>query len=140
MEQHLMANINTIARCASLYRDKHLASEEITGWQAPYLPYICASPGITQDQLAARLHVNRSNVTRQLAMLEEKGYVRRERSDSDRRAVEVYPTPRAQAALPLVKQAFAQWREQLFCDLTPQERELLEDLLERLARRAEEIR
>ena len=139
MRQHLMGNINTIARCAALYRDKYLEKAEITGWQAPYLPQICASPGITQDQLAARLHVNRSNVTRQLAMLEEKGFVRRQRSDSDRRAVEVYPTQRAQEALPLVKQAFARWREQLFSDLAPQERELLEDLLERLARRAEEI-
>ena len=140
MKQHLMGNINTIARCAALYRDGRLESIGITGWQAPYLPQICASPGITQDQLASRLHVNRSNVTRQLAMLEEKGFVRRERSDSDRRAIEVYPTQRAHDVLPLIEQAFAQWREKLFSGLGAEERELLEDLLERLARRAEEIR
>ena len=71
MKQHLMRNINTISRCAALYRDAHLADCGLSGWQAPYIPEICAAPGITQDQLALRLHVNRSNVTRQLAMLEE---------------------------------------------------------------------
>ena len=139
MKQHLMGNINTIARCAALYRDRQLEALQITGWQAPYLPQICGAPGITQDQLAARLHVNRSNVTRQLAMLEEKGFVRRQRSTNDRRAIEVYATERGYAALPAVKQAYAKWRELLFSGLQPQERELLEELLERLARRAEEI-
>ena len=66
MKQHLMRNINTISRCAALYRDAHLADCGLSGWQAPYIPEICAAPGITQDQLALRLHVNRSNVTRQL--------------------------------------------------------------------------
>ena len=79
MKQHLMRNINTISRCAALYRDAHLADCGLSGWQAPYIPEICAAPGITQDQLALRLHVNRSNVTRQLAMLEENGFVLRRR-------------------------------------------------------------
>ena len=82
MKQHLMRNINTISRCAALYRDAHLADCGLSGWQAPYIPEICAAPGITQDQLALRLHVNRSNVTRQLAMLEENGFVLRRRSES----------------------------------------------------------
>ena len=57
MKQHLMRNINTISRCAALYRDAHLADCGLSGWQAPYIPEICAAPGITQDQLALRLHV-----------------------------------------------------------------------------------
>ncbi len=79
-------------------RDALIADCGLSGWQAPYIPEICAAPGITQDQLALRLHVNRSNVTRQLAMLEENGFVLRRRSESDRRAVEVYPTPERWAA------------------------------------------
>lgn len=103
MKQHLMRNINTISRCAALYRDAHLADCGLSGWQAPYIPEICAAPGITQDQLALRLHVNRSNVTRQLAMLEENGFVLRRRSESDRRAVEVYPTQKAEETLSAVR-------------------------------------
>ena len=35
MKQHLMRNINTISRCAALYRDAHLADCGLSGWQAP---------------------------------------------------------------------------------------------------------
>lgn len=140
MKQHLMRNINTISRCAALYRDTHLANCGLSGWQAPYLPEVCAAPGITQDQLALRLHVNRSNVTRQLAMLEENGFVTRRRSESDRRTVEVYPTQKAQDTLPAVRAVYRTWRETLFYDLSPEERDQLEALLDRLAHRAEDIR
>ena len=140
MKQHLMRNINTISRCAALYRTLTFADCGLSWrWQAPYIPEICAAPGITQDQLALRLHVNRSNVTRQLAMLEENGFVLRRRSESDRRAVEVYPTQKAEETLSAVRAVYRSWREKLFYDLTSEERDRLESLLERLARRAEDI-
>ena len=115
------------------------SSSPFCAFAAPYIPEICAAPGITQDQLALRLHVNRSNVTRQLAMLEENGFVLRRRSESDRRAVEVYPTQKAEETLSAVRAVYRSWREKLFYDLTSEERDRLESLLERLARRAEDI-
>lgn len=134
-----MRNINVISRCSALYQDAHLGDCGLSGWQARYLPEICHSPGITQDQLALRLHINRSNVTRQLTALEENGFVTRRRSESDRRAIEVYPTDKAVQALPVVHEVYRNWREQLFRDLSPEERDQLDRLLDRLARRAEEI-
>lgn len=139
MKQHLMKNINIIARCATLYRDKTLLDCGLNGYQAPYVPEICRSPGIAQDQLAQRLHVNRSSVTRQLALLEENGFITRVRSQADSRAMEVYPTEKMQQALPLVQGAFHTWRGMLTEGFTPQELETLELLLERLAHKAEEV-
>ena len=139
MKEHLMHNITTISRCAVLYRDQRLRQWNLTGWQAPYLPLVCENPGITQDQLALRLRVNPSNVTRQLALLEQNGYITRRRSESDRRTVEVYPTEKAQQILEPVREVFRSWREELFCGLDASERQLLEELMERLARRSEAI-
>ena len=139
MKEHLMHNINTISRCAVLYRDQRLKQWNLTGWQAPYLPLVCGQQGITQDQLALRLRVNPSNVTRQLALLEQNGFITRKRSENDRRTVEVYPTEKAQQVLEPVREVFRQWREELFCGLDASERELLEELMERLARRSEAI-
>ena len=139
MKEHLMRNITTISRCAVLYRDQRLKQWDLTGWQAPYLPLVCENPGITQDQLALRLRVNPCNVTRQLTMLEQNGFITRRRSESDRRTVEVYPTEKAQQMLEPVREVFRAWREELFCGLEASERELLEELMERLARRSEAI-
>lgn len=128
-----------ISRCTSLYRDKKLSVCGISGYQAPYLPEICAHPGITQDQIAQNLHVNRSSVTRQLTLLEENGMIYRKRSVSDRRAVEVYPTQKGLDILPTVRETFCSWREELTADLTGEQKEMLEDLLDKLSRKAEEI-
>lgn len=140
MQRYFMKNISTIARCATLYRDQHLTEIGLNGYQAPYVPEICSEPGITQEQLAQRLHVNRSSVTRQLMLLEENGFIHRRRSADDRRAVEVYPTKKMEDALPIVRNTFLRWRMALTEGLTEEELELLETLLDQLANKAQEIR
>ncbi len=136
MSRHFMKSINVVSRCAALYRDEELASLGLNGYQAPYVPEICAAPGITQDQLAQRLFVNRSSVTRQLALLEEAGFIQRRRSETDRRTIEVYPTEKMRTALPVVRDTMHRWRALLTDGFTPEELETLETLLDRLADRA----
>lgn len=139
MRRHLMKNINIIARCASLYRDEKLADCGLNGYQAPYVPEICKNPGATQEQIAYHLHVNRSSVTRQLALLEGNGFITRRRSESDRRTMEVYPTQKMEEALPVVRASFRTWKEALTDGLDADELETLEAIIDRLAKRAEEI-
>ena len=71
----LMHHITDIARCAALYRQEELAALGLKACHASYLAAICDTPGITQDQLARRIFINKSNVARQLASLEEDGIV-----------------------------------------------------------------
>lgn len=139
MEYHTMRYIHTIARCANLYHDEALQSAGLSPYQSAYIPVICVNPGITQDQIARQLHVNRSSVTRQLTALEESGFVTRRRSTDDRRAVEVYPTDKALAVLPAVREARRKWRSLLLEGMTDTEREALDQLLARLAERAESL-
>lgn len=142
MEQrrfHAMRNINIIARCATLYKDRELAGSGLGGCQTQYVAMVCGEPGITQEQLAKKLHVNRSSVTRQLALLEAGGFITRSRSEEDKRAVQVYPTEKMEQALPLVRRVHRNWRSRLLEVLTESEIETLEELLSRLAARAEDL-
>lgn len=139
MKGNLVHNIGLIARCATLYRDARLGHLGISGYQASYVTQICRCPGISQDQLAQKLHVNRSSVTRQLALLEENGFITRCRSDSDRRILCVYPTEKMRQALPVVRECFHAWRSSLTEGLNEDEINTLESLLERLVERAEEL-
>lgn len=139
MDHYTMRYINTIARCANLYHDEALRSTGLSSYQSSYIPIVCAKPGITQDQIARELHVNRSSVTRQMTSLEENGFVTRRRSSDDRRAVEVYPTDKAQAVLPAVREARKNWRSLLLDGMTDEEREALDVLLARLADRAQSL-
>ena len=137
MTASLMKDIGTIARCAALYRDGRLEGTGLGGYQAPYVLAVCRATGLTQDQIAQQLHVNRSSVTRQLALLEEAGFIERRRSGADRRAMEVCPTGRMQQVLPVVQGVLADWQAALTEALTQEELQALEGLLGRLAARAE---
>lgn len=132
-----MRYISTTSRCAILYRSERLSGSGLNGYQSGYILNICRTPGITQDQLAQRLHVNRSNVTRQLTLLEAAGFVERRRSELDRRAIEVYPTEKAFAILPTVQNVLDKWNEYLIEDFTEEEKACFIGFLERVAHRAE---
>lgn len=132
-----MKHINTTARCATLYRDERLSGSGLNGYQTPYVLALCRDPGLTQEQLAARIHVNKSNVTRQLSALEENGFIERRPSEHDRRALEVYPTQKMRDALPGLQRILRDWRQFILSDLSEAERDTLSALLTRVAQKAE---
>ena len=81
--------------------------------------------------------MNRSNVTRQLVLLERLGYVERRNSADDRRVIEVHPTAKAVEALPRVRAVLREYSDYLCEEFTAAETETLNALLERVAARAE---
>ena len=54
--------------------------------------------GISQEKLAKMIYINKSNVTRNLAVLEKNGYIERRPAENDKRVMLVFPTQKAQAA------------------------------------------
>ena len=125
----LTHNITDIARCAAQYRTEELAPLGLKACHGSYLSVICACPGITQDQLARRIFINKSNVARQLAILEEDGFVERRACTEDKRAMRVYPTEKALEVLPKINAILVQWEECLTQDLTEKEKILLTQML-----------
>lgn len=88
----LMRYINVISRCGAVWRGDKLKDTDIGAAHTSYILTVCRHPGISQDKIAKRTYINKSNVTRNLAYLESCGYVERRQSETDKRVVEVYPT------------------------------------------------
>lgn len=137
MMHPFMRQISITYRCAMLYRERQLAGTGLSGCQTPYLTALYREPGLTQEELAQRLNVNKSNVARQLAALEEKGYVCRMDSPEDRRRTLVYPTEKAEALRETIFQVHRSWSELLTADFTEEERLALSGMMHRIAARAE---
>ena len=120
-----MSQINrkilAIARCDTQYRSEKMAPFGLKSCHPSSLMHICANPGISQDRLAQLVFINKSNVARQVAFLEEEGYLRRESSQSDRRVVELYPTDKALELLPQVQQILTDWERCITEDVTEEE-------------------
>ena len=132
-----MRQISVTYRCAMLYRERELGDTGLSGCQTPYLVALYRMPGISQEELARYLNVNKSSVARQLVSLEKNGYVRRESSPEDRRIMLVYPTEKAFASQERLFHVLFGWSDYLTEDFTPEEKEQLLCMMRRVADRAE---
>lgn len=129
-------NILAIARCSCQFRSERMAAYGLKACHTSYLVNICAHPGISQDKLAQIIYINKSNVARQSAFLEEQGYITRQPSSTDKRVMELYPTEKALALLPEVKAILQEWDDLLTVDLTPEELETVNRVVTQMKEKA----
>lgn len=129
-------NLNVLARCGVQFRTGYFKALGITAFQAPYIQHICVQPGMSQEQVARALLVNRSSAARHLAALEEDGFVTRRESQEDKRLLLIYPTQKAMEADPEIRRVNTLWNDWLTQGMTEDEVARLEELLERLRLRA----
>jgi DNA-binding MarR family transcriptional regulator len=72
---------------------------EFTQKQAATCWLIQANPGVSQAEVAASLSMDRATMMALIDRLEDRGYVIRKRSSTDRRRQDLYLTPAGQSAL-----------------------------------------
>ncbi len=130
-------NINIISRCAHAYRADSLAGQDLGPSYYFYVLLICAQPGISQDQLARRLYINKSSVTRAIVSLEENGFAERRIDDADKRIARIYPTQKALDILPEVRRIARGWNDFLLSDLEENEMQQFLATLEKVTAKAQ---
>ena len=132
----IIKDMTEITRCGVDYRTEKLAPLGLKACHASYLLEICGDPGISQDKLAQRICINKSNVARQVAILEENGFVSRCSCTADKRVMKLYPTEKTLELLPQIKDIMNCWENCLTHDLTEDELDTLSALLARMKYRA----
>lgn len=128
----LTGELKTITRCMRRFKDEKLRPYGLVSRQSELLLAISRLPDGSQDQLAELLMINKSNVARHLAVLEEKGLVRRQPNPADRRLAQVFLTGEAEALLPALREINNQWADYVTRGLSAEEQEALERLLARV--------
>jgi DNA-binding MarR family transcriptional regulator len=121
-----------LGRVAARRLNEHLA---ITGLKPPHaaiLIELCAFGPISQQALGERLHVDPSNLVGSLNALERDGLVLRRRDPADRRRHIVEVTKRGIERLPACDHPVDALEDQLFADLSAEERKQLHGLLGRI--------
>ena len=96
-EPELLKFISILQRKTQMFLNSRLDDLGITGGQAPFLVAVCQRGSMAQNHLCEVMDMSRGTVAKMLAKLEEEGYVKRCCNPDDARAVDVYPTERAQA-------------------------------------------
>ena len=128
----IIRDITEIARCGAQYKADRLAPLGLKGCHASYLTEICANPGISQDQLAKRICINKSNVARQAATLEDEGFLTRIPSPTDKRIMELHPTQKTLDLLPEISTVLKGWEALITDGVTAEELDQLAALVARM--------
>ena len=132
----IIRDITEITRAGAEYKTAALAPYGLKGCHASYLAEICATPGISQDRLAQRICINKSNVARQAAILEEEGFIARKPSQADKRVMELYPTEKTLTLMPEITDILNKWEDFLLADLSDTEVEQVHSVLQRMRDKA----
>ena len=128
--------IGLIERCNVLYRQNAFKELGIGGCQHTYILCLCNNPGISQEEIAKRIHVNKSNVTRNIISLEESGFVYRSENPNDKRSFIVNPTIKAYEIKDKILSYLRLWDSKLTEDLSVEEKEFLNAILTKVAMKA----
>lgn len=129
--------LREIQRCNRVYRENQLEPLGLTTRHGWFLREVGQNPGISQEQLSQKLCLNKSNVARQSAVMEEEGYILRKPCGKDKRVLRLYLTEKAQALLPEIQRITDRWEQLLTRELTESEAQILNILLPRLLTNAQ---
>jgi|GEM_PF-3395773 len=101
-------------RYAGAYARQVLAPHALTKEQVFYLSSLVNDgDGITQEELAARLHTDKSSTARMVASLDRRGLVSRRRVTGNARAYSVRLTPRARRLWQTILPKLWTWHDTL---------------------------
>ena len=119
---NIIRDITEITRCGVQYRTDAFAPMGLKACHGSYLQEICGRPGISQEQLAESICINKSNVARQAAILEEGGFITRVPCQNDKRVMRLYPTEKTLELMPQIRKIMDDWEDCLTHGLTEDER------------------
>lgn len=135
----IMRALNNISRCQAIYRKKAVDLEDLCTSHYAFVPAVSHNPGLSQEELARELCLDKSTVARALANLEKNGYITRVSNEKDRRQTLVYPTQKMLEICPRVRQVNRAWAERLTAGISPQELEMFYQVLARMEKSAKAI-
>ena len=139
MSHRDLGNLLRVSRCFDSYRRQRLRDVDLYPALHLFVTHVCRHPGCNQESLAEALCVDKTTVAHHLARLEEKGYIERRVDEEDARCRRVYPTPRAEALYPRLREAYDAFYEGLLADMAPEDREAVARLGEILYQNARKM-
>ncbi|WP_456276871.1 MarR family winged helix-turn-helix transcriptional regulator [Bacillus sp. AK128] len=128
--------ISILYRYGHVYVSRELEPYGIGKGQFMFLLVLYHENGLSQDEMARRLTIDKGTTARAIGKLEEEGYVFRQTSELDRRLNRVCLTEKAQKFKDEFFNVLDGWTEVLSQGLTKEEVSTAFNLLERMSQNA----
>lgn len=133
MMEYLNDKFSIIHRVSCINLDKRLSLLGISRGQASFLISVCEKEGQSQEQIAAKMQINKGAAARIFKQLEDEGYIKRYSCKHDKRRNCIFPTEKTKAIYEDMKNIMKEWDDTLLTGLTDLERSILLSLLDKVA-------
>jgi len=131
-------HLSVILRRGQMYLDRKLESLDIRAGQIPILRVLAIKDGIDQKSIRKYLHLDKGTVAKTIRPLIDKGYIIRKTNPEDKRAYQIFLTPKGHGIMPDVKDAVNGWMDSLTAGFTEEEKETAYALIWRMSENARE--
>lgn len=129
-------NLNLLIRYAKEYGHKRLKGLGVSDTEHKICVFLYAHAGVSQDDVAEVLRIDRATASRALLTLEGKGFIIRTQNPKNRRKNLLYLTDAGKQDISDVVDLNDNWFEKISSCLTPTERETFNSLCARLVEAA----
>lgn len=123
-------------RYSKMYLNSRFEELGFNSSQHMLIKIICEKEGMLQEDLLSHIYLNKSNITRGLKQLEEKGFIKRIRDEDDKRNMRLFPTVLAKEVYPKIIEIINEWTEILEKGLTAEECHILENAMKSVTKNA----
>ena len=106
--------------------------DDLSVAEQPFFMALQCREGVTQEELTAMVCVDKAATARAVRSLEEKGFLRREQDESDRRQNRLYPTEQADELAVYVRDELMRFNRLLTKGIDPEALETVQDVLRQM--------
>lgn len=124
--------ISLIHRYGRIYIGERLEHLGIGKGQMPFLNTLYKEDGLSQEELANYLKIDKGTTAKALKKLEELGYISRQPRDDDKRYYRVYLTEKGLQIKDEVRHVLTNWRNILSDGFTGEEKQMALTILEKM--------
>ncbi|MGL5244606.1 MAG: MarR family winged helix-turn-helix transcriptional regulator [Sarcina sp.] len=124
--------ISMLYRQGRAFLTKEFNSIGIGSGQYLFLLQLYKEDGITQEELSETLLIDKGTTARAIRKLEEEGFVRRIKNESDKRSNKIYLTEKAKKNKQSVFNILNKWEDILIKDLTSEETDIVKKGLRKI--------
>ena len=126
-----------IYRRGNIYITEQLKPYGINYIQVMCLVALYIENGIRQETIVEDIGVDKASVNRAIKHLEEKGYITRERNQDDKRAYNLFLTPKAMAFKEISWDILSNWELMISEGIDAQEKAIAFDVLKKMSLNAD---
>lgn len=134
--QHISKYISDINKSSCIYFNKEFGKIGIGAGEYIFLLNLYKHDGITQEELTEKVKLDKATTARAIKKLENKGYVKRVKKESDRRAYKLKITDKAEQIREKVYLIMYEWETKVRKCFTNEESQELMILLNKLSKSA----